>query len=167
MKRLILAFALPLMLVLLGCDGSISPTAPDETLAAQQPATSVGAVSSVGATSAASAPISFPIFEEFDDVNFCTGEVHTVTITGTAWLHANRNNTVIRSDRTITTSSGFEGRGHSTQVVNISGNIFKLTLNDMLTQSSGAKIRVQFVLVVDTSSGTVHVGQFSGSCVRP
>jgi hypothetical protein len=117
-------------------------------------------------TEAASAPTAVPIFEQFDDVNPCSGLIHTVTFTGTAWVHEHNGRFIVRAQRTITTSSGFEGRGTDTFVGN--GSVFKVTLNDMLTHPSGDRIRPHFVLVVDVSTETVRVLKGSLTCVgRP
>jgi len=111
------------------------------------------------------APTTVPIFLQFDDVNPCSGLVHTVTFTGTASIHELPNGqVVVREQRTITTSSGFEGRGTDTFVGN--GNIQKTTLNDMLTNESGERIRARFALVIDVSTGTVQVLNGSVECVR-
>jgi hypothetical protein len=115
---------------------------------------------------AASAPTAVPIFEEFVGLNPCSGLDHTVTITGTAWIHEHQGRQVIRFDRTISTGSGFQGRGTVTFVSN--GNIEKISLNDMLTHESGARIRAHFVGVFDlsTSPATVRVSRGAVTCVR-
>ncbi len=84
MKRLILAFVLPLMLVLLGCEGSISPTAPDETLVAQQPATGVGA-----GTSGTSSVVAPGAAREFmlRARGQTSGPFGGPPLVGTAWVH--------------------------------------------------------------------------------
>jgi hypothetical protein len=99
---------------------------------------------------AASAPTPVPIFLQFDDVNPCSGTVHTVTITGTAWIQDLDGRLVVREDRTVTTSSGFTGRGTDVFVDN--GTTQKFTLNDMLTNESGARIRAHLVFVIDLST---------------
>lgn len=115
------------------------------------------------------APTAVPVFFEFDGVNPCSGLPQTVTFTGTAWIHElPGGRVVVRSQRTITTSSGFEGRGTDTFVDN--GNILKFTLNDMLTHPSGDRIRAHLLLVIDltTTPPTVRVmkGTFGGTiCV--
>jgi hypothetical protein len=115
---------------------------------------------------AASAPTAFPILEVFVDLNPCSGLDHTVTVTGTAWIHDHQGRQVIRFDRTISTSSGFQGRGTVTFVSN--GNIEKISVNDMLTHESGARIRPHFVGVFDllTVPATVRVFRGTVTCVR-
>jgi hypothetical protein len=117
---------------------------------------------------AASAPTPVPIFVRFEDVNPCSGLVHTVTITGTAWIQNRDGHIVVREERTVTTSSGFAGRGTDVFVDN--GTTQKFTLNDMLTNQSGARIRAHLVLVIDLSTipPTVRVSKgFDGPfCVR-
>ena len=100
-------------------------------------------------------PTALPFFLEFTDVNPCTGNVVTVTMIGTLYLHEHDGRTVVRIPRTITTSDGFEGRGTLSEMIN--GKIEKFTLNDMLTHESGDKFRAHFVLVIDLSTGTVRV----------
>ncbi len=109
--------------------------------------------------SATSAPTPVPIFVQFDDVNPCSGLVHTVTITGTAWIQDLDGQLVVREERTVTTSSGFAGRGTDVFVDN--GTTQKFTLNDMLTNQFGARIRAHLVLVIDlsTTPPTVRVSK--------
>jgi hypothetical protein len=148
--RLIFALAVPMLLI--ACDQN-DPTAPDP------PQLKVGA---------ANAPIPFPFFDQFDDLNPCTGLFHTITVTGTQWRHEHNNNLVVREKSTITTSDGFEGKVSATDVTNFSGaNVYKSTFNSMLTHPDGAKIRAHFVLVVDLETGTVRVFKFAADCVRP
>ncbi len=119
--------------------------------------------SSFADVAVAGAPNPIPIFEQFDDVNPCSGLIHTVTFTGTAWIQETDGRTVVREKRTITTSSGFLGRGSDTFVDN--GNIQKLTLNDMLTNGSGDRIKAQFIMVFDLSTATVQVLRGGLTCV--
>lgn len=119
-----------------------------------------------GDVDAPGAPTAVPIFFQFEGRNPCSGLPHTVTFTGTAWIHElPGGQVVVHFQRTITTSSGFEGRGTATNVVN--GNILKSTLNDMLTHPSGDRIRAHLVLVIDLTSTppTVRVrhGTFGGT----
>ena len=113
---------------------------------------------------AASAPVTIPFEFVFEDLNPCSGETHTVIIRGTERVHEHNNNTVAHGERTITTSNGFVGRGTHTVVV--TGKMFKLTLNDMLTHPSGARIRAHAVLIFDLPSGEVRVEKGAVSCVR-
>lgn len=113
----------------------------------------------------AGAPTVFPVFIEFEGVNPCSGQLHTITMTGTGWLHEHDGRHVVHMQRTITTSSGFVGRGTNTFVVN--GNVLTLTLNDMLAHESGDRIRAHLLLVLDVSTTppTVRVmkGTFDGT----
>ena len=96
----------------------------------------------------------------FDDVNPCTGGVHTVTIAGATLVHEHDGRTVAHSERTITTSpTGYVGRGTDTEVLNGQVEMFRET--DILTSPSGSRIRAHFVLVVDASTGAVKV--FAGA----
>jgi hypothetical protein len=110
---------------------------------------------------AASAPVEVPIFAQFEDVNPCSGLVHTITFTGTARIHEHDGRVVVHAQRTITTSSGFEGRGRDTFVYN--GKIQKVTANDMLTNESGDRIRAHIVLVLDLSTTPPTVRVMKGT----
>jgi hypothetical protein len=74
------------------------------------------------APAAADPPTASPFEFTFGDVNPCTGDAMTVTIFGTVFEHFHDSRTVVRLDRTITTSDGFVGRGTETQVFN--GQVF-------------------------------------------
>jgi hypothetical protein len=113
----------------------------------------------VAGLEAASAPIVVPLFLQFDDINPCSGLVHTITVTGTARILERDGLLRVQDQKTITTSSGFTGRGTDMFVDN--GNIQRFTLNDMLTNESGDRIRAHLVLVVDlsTTPPTVRVMQ--------
>jgi hypothetical protein len=121
-------------------------------------------VTDVGGMEAASAPVIIPFEVVFDDLNPCSGAIHTVTIRGTERVHQHNHNTVAHGERTITTSSGFVGRGTHTVVV--TGKMFKLTLNDMLRHPSGARIRAHAVLIFNLPSGEVRLEKGAVSCVR-
>ena len=61
---------------------------------------------------AADPPTPFPFEFVFDDVNPCTGDMHTVTIAGTTSVHDHDDRVAAVSERTITTSpTGFVGHG--------------------------------------------------------
>lgn len=115
----------------------------------------------------ASAPIRVPFFNQFQDVNPCSGLPMTVTMIGTELIHEHNGRVVVTGQRTITTSDGFEGRGTHTFVVN--GNVARFTLNDMLRHPSGDRFRAHSVLIVDisTTPPTVRVEDFLLTCVGP
>ena len=117
-------------------------------------------------TVAADAPIELNFVEVFDDVNPCTGDIHTVTIAITVAGHFHNGRFVGNGERTITTSpTGFVGRGTDSVVDN--GEVFKLTLNDMLENEAGDQIRAHFVLLLDLSTDppTEQVVQGALDCV--
>lgn len=92
---------------------------------------------------------------------------HIVTISGTLFVHFLPNgNLVARVKRTITTDSGYEGRGEATQVVN--GNVFQLQLNDINSHPDGRKFRSNEVLIIDltTDPPTVRVAEVGLTCIR-
>jgi hypothetical protein len=116
------------------------------------------------APAAADPPTELPFEFVFDDVNPCTGDIHTVTIAGTAFVHSHDDRTVAYSERTITTSpTGFVGHGMDTSVEN--GKISMFRLADILTNESGDRIKAQFVIVVDVSTGTARVEEGAVTCV--
>jgi hypothetical protein len=102
----------------------------------------------------------------FEDVNPCTGLIHTVTIAGTAFFHSHDGRVVGRAERTITTEpTGFVGHGTESFVDN--GHIFRDALTDILTNPAGDRIRAHFVVVVDLSTDTVRVEKGEVTCLGP
>jgi predicted RNA-binding protein with TRAM domain len=121
----------------------------------------------VFAVSAAADPATEIPFEfTFDDVNPCTGDIHTVTIEGTTSVHEHDGRMIAYSDRTITTSpTGFVGHGTDTEVDN--GQVFVFRLADIATNPSGDRFRAEFVIVVDLSTGTTRVERGELTCLGP
>jgi hypothetical protein len=120
----------------------------------------------VAVPAAADPPTAFPFEFVFDDVNPCTGLIHTVTIAGTTFVHDHDGRIVAHSERTITTSpTGFVGHGTDSYVLN--GQVEKFRLADILTSPSGDRIRARFVTVVDLSTGTVRVEKGELTCLGP
>jgi hypothetical protein len=115
---------------------------------------------------AADAPTEIPFEFVFDDVNPCTGDIHTVTIAGTTSVHDHDGRIVAYSKRTITTSpTGFVGRGTDTYVLN--GQVEMFNQADILTSPSGDRMRAQFVIVFDLSTGMVRVVAGGLACLGP
>jgi hypothetical protein len=115
---------------------------------------------------AADAPSEIPFEVVFDDVNPCTGDMHTVTISGTTSIHNHDGRIVAYSERTITTSpTGFVGHGTDTYLLN--GQVEMFRLADIATDASGDRFRARFVLVIDVSSGTVRAENFELTCLGP
>ena len=116
---------------------------------------------------AADAPTALPFEFVFDDVNPCTGDIHTVTISGTTYVHEHDGRIVAHSERTITTSpTGFLGHGRDSYVLNGQVEMFRLT--DILTSPSGDRIRAGHVIVFDVATGEVKA--FAGdppTCLGP
>ena len=110
------------------------------------------------------APTDMPFFERFPATNPCTGLPEVVTVTGTAHVHANATTTVVTVDRAVTTTAGFSGHGTSTMVIN--SEVRKLSLHDVLTAPSGARLRAGFILVVDRDTGGVVVSHGAVECVH-
>ena len=115
---------------------------------------------------AADPPTAFPFEFVFDDVNPCTGDIHTVTIAGTTFVHDHDGRVVAHSEKTITTSpTGFVGHGTDSYVLNGQIEVFRLT--DILTNPSGDRIRARSVIVVDLPTGTVRVEKGGLTCLGP
>ena len=113
---------------------------------------------------AADPPTAVPFEFVFDDVNPCTGDIHTVTIAGTTSVHDHDGRIVANSRRTITTSpTGFVGHGSGSHVLNDQVEMFRLS--DILMNPSGDRIRARFVIVFDLSTGTVRVATGGLTCL--
>ena len=118
------------------------------------------------APAAADPPTTEPFSFTFEDVNPCTGLMHTVTIAGTAYFHEHDGRVVGRAERTIATvPTGFVGHGTESFVDN--GQVFMDRLTDILTNPDGDRIRAQFVIVVDLSTDTVRVEKGEVTCLGP
>ena len=80
----------------------------------------------------------------------CTGLPQTTTIVVDFYEHATNGAVVTTGVRTITTDSGYVGRGESTVVNN--GQIILMSLHDVLVNSSGARVRVSGTIVLDATT---------------
>ena len=118
---------------------------------------------SVAGPAAADPPAEFPISVAFQEVNPCTGETVTFTYLGTAFFHFHDSRTIARSERTITTSDGFAGRGTDSFVQN--GQVFTSRHNDVLTNATGDRFLVRSVFVLDLSTDTARVERFELTCL--
>jgi len=134
------------------------PVSPDP--AGSQDATPDAALSSAATRS------EFPLFEQFDDINPCSGLTATTTISGTAGVIDQGGREILKIQEEISTSDGFTGRGRVQDVINYRNEI--LRIEDMLSSASGARYRVQRLLVVDLVNGVVRVttGGPVLTCVR-
>ena len=121
---------------------------------------------SAAVPAAADPATAFPFEFVFDDVNPCTGDVHTVTIAGTTFVHSHDGRVVAHSERTITTSpTGFVGHGTDSAVEN--GQVIVFRLADVLTNAGGDRFRARFVLVLDASTGSTRVEKGALTCLGP
>jgi hypothetical protein len=114
---------------------------------------------------AADPPMEFPIFDVFEDVNPCTGDVMTVTFTGTFFVHEHDSRVVVRGQRTITTSDGFVGHGTDNFVDN--GQVLMFRQTDIMTNASGDRFRARGLFVLDLSTETVRIERFELTCLGP
>jgi hypothetical protein len=101
----------------------------------------------------------------FEDVNPCTGEIHTVSIALTLFQHDHGDLFVEHAETTVTTTpTGFSGGGTHTFVESERLLVFRLT--DVLTNEAGSRILARFVFVADPATGTVRVERAELTCVR-
>ena len=114
---------------------------------------------------AADPPTEFPILDVFEDVNPCTGDVMTVTFTGTFFVHEHDSRAVVRGERTITTSDGFVGHGTDSFVDN--GQVLVFRQADIMTNASGDHFRARGLFVLDISTDTVRIERFELTCLGP
>jgi hypothetical protein len=113
---------------------------------------------------AADPPTAFPFEDVFPDVNPCTGDIMTVTIAGTTFVHFHDGRIVGRSERTITTSDGSVGHGTDSFVAN--GQVFMFRMTDIMTNTSGGyRFRARGVFVIDISTETQRVDRFELICL--
>jgi hypothetical protein len=113
---------------------------------------------------AAGAPVEETASGIFDDVNPCTGLIHTVVVTGTRWLHQDNGRVIVRIKTSVTTSSGFVGHGTDTAVLN--ENIDKLSVNEIWRHESGDRIRAHLILIIDPVTGLGITSSRSFTCHR-
>lgn len=123
----------------------------------------LGLVAVLGAAASpatAAPPESHPFSESFVDVNPCTGDLHTVTVTGTFYEFERADGIAYRIDRIVSTSSGFSGGGTE---VGIHDRIFRVT--DLLTNADGDIILANGIVLID-ASGNVRMNTIELTC-RP
>jgi hypothetical protein len=118
-------------------------------------------------TLSAAVRFGFPLFEQFDDINPCSGQVMTVTINGTVQVTDQAGRELVRIQEELSTSDGFSGPGNVRDIFNGRNEI--LRINDMLSSESGARFRVQRLLVADVVNGELRVtsGGPVLTCIRP
>jgi len=97
-------------------------------------------------------PTKVPFFFQFDDIDPCTGLLHTITVTGTQFIQG----AVVREQKTITTSAGYEGRG--TNIVVANGQVDTFILNDILRNAStGHVMKAHLVVVLEHGTPRVEI----------
>jgi hypothetical protein len=108
-------------------------------------------------------PTEVPVLDVFTDINPCTGLEHTITVSGTIFRHFHGVQESHHFLHTITTSSGFVGRG--TEVSVLHERTF--VVNGMLTNdATGERIRAHLVGIHD-ASGEVRVFKGALECLGP
>src|SRR5215211_1408245 len=115
----------------------------------------------LGAVTASADPPTVRHFQDtFVDVNPCTGLLHTVTIDVTQYFVSA---VLDRGTHQITTSSGFVGRGHETEV---GPNDEMFLLNDTLVNpETGERVHAQLIEVINPASGELQVLRQTLTCI--
>jgi hypothetical protein len=112
---------------------------------------------------AADPPAEELLVDVFVDEDPCTGEDHEVTISVTFSVHVHEGRIVALGERTLSTSSGYLGRGTSSFVANGRVEVFRFT--DVLANASDDRIRATGLFVLDVASGTVRIDDFKLTCI--
>jgi len=119
-----------------------------------------GALTGAGAATA-DPPVVRHFQDVFVDINPCTGLEHTVTIdvtvysTGPGHAHATHS---------ISTSSGFIGRGHETGVLH--DTIF-LANDTLVNAETGERVHAQLIVVTNPATGELQVFRATLTCIPP
>jgi hypothetical protein len=114
---------------------------------------------------AADRPTPIEFVDVFPDVNPCTDDPMMVTITTRGFEHSHGSRFVFHSERTITTSDGFFGRGTESALDN--GQVFRARFADIMKNTSGDRFRARGVFVFDISTETVRVERLELTCLGP
>lgn len=133
-----------------------------------EPSLSPAAVSPIAASRA---PVEVPLFEQFDDLNPCTGAVVTITFTGTARIHQFGNHSMLVANGSVATSDGFTG-SFNRQIVVHGDRVTHARFHDMeVNQATGQRIIFGVGMFHETTAGgeiRVSFVHFSGAkCVGP
>ncbi len=102
----------------------------------------------------AAPPTSQPLFEQITDVNPCTDEIITLTLTGTAVVRSSGDHFTLRASGTVITSDGYEGTFNRNFVV-IGDRVETLRFHDMEVSNTTGE-RIVFAV------GLVHVTRIDG-----
>lgn len=125
---------------------------------------SVLAVGLAAAPAVAAEPIVIMDVNQFVDLDPCTETPHLVTVTRTITLRNLDNAQVGHADISIVTSSGYEGRGTDTRVVN--GNVFSGGFSMMLTNdATGQRIAVHAKGLFNFDQGQWLIDTHRVTCV--
>jgi hypothetical protein len=100
-----------------------------------------------------------------EELNPCTGLLHTLTINVTIREHIHNGRLIRSGQRTITTDTGFIGQGTEQLVIN--GKVSKFTQNDLLMNAAGDRIRAHRVYVWNwaTDPPSTKVFDYTVTCV--
>jgi hypothetical protein len=110
-------------------------------------------------------PVEYQLVQIFDLPNPCSGLVETHTFTLNLRDHIHNGKLVRHANRTITTETGYIGRGTEQWVDN--GQVFKFSQNDMLVNDAGDRIRAHWVYIMNfaTDPPSLKVDNLTVICV--
>ena len=118
------------------------------------------AASAMGSAAHADAPATFEVHVDFDAINPCSGEPHTVSFDAVASVHSHDNNLVEHLSRTGTTDSGFV-MDHGTSQFVETERIARQTLVDVWYHpETGERFLARFTVVLDKASERFLVDSF-------
>jgi hypothetical protein len=131
---------------------------------------SIGSLAYVPAADAAP-PVETPLFEQFQDINPCTGELITLTFTGVAVIHEVGDMFHLRGYGQVITSDGYSGTFNRTFFFK-GDQVATLRFHDMEVNSvTGQRVVVSVIVHMTIVDGIVRsdLTHFSGPrCVgRP
>jgi hypothetical protein len=140
------------LVLMTGCD---DPIQPEQRAPAALPVP----------TAASGAPSEVPFFEEFQDINPCTGQVVTYTFTGSARIRESADHFILVAKGSVVTSDGFSG-SFNRQFVFIGDRVTHLRFHDMeVNSATGQRIIFGVGLFHETSpqgQPVVSFEHFSG-----
>jgi hypothetical protein len=138
--------ATSLLCATLGCDSA--PLSPPQSLAPTYATSGQG-------------PTEVPLFEQFDDLNPCTGAVVTYTFTGTARIQDFDAHFILVARGSVATSDGFSG-SFNRQFVFQGDHVVTLRFHDMeVRDETGQRILFGVGLVHETSVNGQPVVSFT------
>ena len=111
------------------------------------------------------APVEVPLNVQFNDINFCTGQIVTYTMTGTARVQQQGDRYLLVARGTVVTSDGFAGTFNRTFIIK-GDQVTHLRFHDMETSSATGQRQVfsvgMYHLTAVNGEPIVEFEQFGG-----